>query len=112
MSTALERLAATIASRRNDDAGTSYTRSLLDGGPARCAKKFGEEAVETVIAALGEDDAHLTSEAADTLYHLLVLLASRDIALNDVMAELDRRAGVSGHAEKAARGQTTSGPAS
>ncbi|MEO0619459.1 MAG: phosphoribosyl-ATP diphosphatase, partial [Pseudomonadota bacterium] len=101
MSDALDRLAATIAARRDDDAGASYTRTLLDGGPQRCAKKFGEEAVETVIAALDEDAAHLTSEAADVLYHLLVLLASRDVPLADVMAELDRRAGVSGHAEKA-----------
>lgn len=81
----------------------SYTAKLLDGGPARIARKFGEEAVETVIAAISEDDKALTGEAADVLYHLLVLLKARGIPLADVMAELDRRTGQSGLAEKASR---------
>jgi phosphoribosyl-ATP pyrophosphohydrolase len=101
--TALQRLATTIRARRGEPASTSYTRELLDAGPARCAKKLGEEATETVIAALGQDTRALTREAADLLYHLLVLLESRNVALGDVLAELDRRMGTSGHAEKAAR---------
>jgi phosphoribosyl-ATP pyrophosphohydrolase len=101
--TALQRLAATIHTRRGEPASKSYTRELLDAGPAQCAKKLGEEAIETVIAALGVDAPALTREAADLLYHLLVLLESRNVALSDVLAELDRRMGTSGHAEKAAR---------
>ncbi|MEL6288357.1 MAG: phosphoribosyl-ATP diphosphatase [Pseudomonadota bacterium] len=101
---ALERLAATIRARRNADGDMSYTRQLLDAGVARCARKFGEEAVELVVAAVAEDKAALTGEAADTFYHLLVLLEAREISLEEVFAELDRRAGTSGVAEKAARG--------
>jgi phosphoribosyl-ATP pyrophosphohydrolase len=101
--TILERLAATIHRRRSESAGKSYTRQLLDGGPARCAKKFGEEAVETVIAATGQDAGALTNEAADVLYHLLVRLESRDIALGDVLAVLEKRQGMSGLEEKASR---------
>ena len=104
----LERLAETIKSRRGDSGAKSYTRQLLDGGAERCAKKFGEEAVETVIAGIGTDAKALTSEAADTLYHLLVLLEVRGVALADVLSELDKRMGVSGLDEKAAR---TKGPA-
>ena len=103
----LERLAATIKSRRDASGAKSYTRELLDGGPERCAKKFGEEAVETVIAGVGTDDKALKSEAADTLYHLLVLLEVRGVAFADVLNELDKRMGVSGLDEKAAR---TKGP--
>jgi phosphoribosyl-ATP pyrophosphohydrolase len=99
----LQRLAAVIRSRRGDDAATSYTRQLLDAGPERCARKLGEEATETVIAALGTDARALTSEAADLLYHLLVLLECRQVAWNDVLAELETRMGTSGLAEKAAR---------
>jgi len=102
--TILERLAATIHQRRSESAGKSYTRQLLEGGPAKCAKKFGEEAVETVIAATGQDAEALTNEAADVLYHLLVLLESRDIALGDVLAVLEKRQGMSGLEEKASRG--------
>lgn len=102
--TILERLAATIHQRRAETAGKSYTRQLLDGGPVKCAKKFGEEAVETVIAATGQDAGALTNEAADVLYHLLVLLESRDIALGDVLAVLEKRQGMSGLEEKASRG--------
>ncbi len=99
----LQRLAATIRSRRSDEAGKSYTRQLLDAGPQRCAQKVGEEAVETVIAALGNDKGALTREAADLVYHLLVLLESREVPFADVLTELDRRIGTSGLAEKAAR---------
>ena len=97
------RLAATIRQRRAGTADTSYTRQLLDAGTKRCAKKLGEEAVETVIAALAEDDAAMQNEAADLIYHLLVLLESRNLDVADVMAVLERRMGTSGHAEKAAR---------
>ena len=100
---ALERLAATVAARRGADPDGSYTASLLAKGPEKCAEKFGEEAVEAVIEAVRGDRARLTAEAADVLYHLLVMLATRDVALDDVLAELARREGTSGHAEKAAR---------
>ena len=100
---ALERLAATVAARRGTDPDGSYTASLLAKGPEKCAEKFGEEAVEAVIEAVRGDRARLTAEAADVLYHLLVMLATRDVALDDVLAELARREGTSGHAEKAAR---------
>lgn len=99
----LKALAATIRARRSETGDTSYTRQLLEGGPKRCAKKLGEEATETVIAALAEDDAALTGEAADLLYHLLVLLESRHIDVADVLSVLAARMGTSGHAEKAAR---------
>jgi phosphoribosyl-ATP pyrophosphohydrolase len=99
----LLQLAATIKSRREAASDGSYTRQLLDAGPARCAKKLGEEAVETVIAGVGESEDALKSEAADLLYHLLVLLESRGIAIEDVLAVLEGRAGVSGLKEKADR---------
>lgn len=100
----LTRLSTTIRERRNDQSATmSYTRQLLDRGPEHCAKKLGEEAVETVIAAIAQSDAALKAEAADLLYHLLVLLESRGVAFTDVLSELDRRMGQSGLAEKAAR---------
>jgi phosphoribosyl-ATP pyrophosphohydrolase len=99
----LQRLASLIHARRSDSASTSYTRELLDGGPERCAKKLGEEATETVIAALGEDRRALTREAADLIYHLLVLLESKHVSLGEVLAELKARMGTSGHAEKASR---------
>lgn len=100
----LGRLEATIRARRHATADKSYTRQLLDGGPARCAKKFGEEAVELVIAAVHQDDAALKAEAADVLYHLLVLLESRGMALPEVLAVLDARTLTSGVEEKASRG--------
>jgi phosphoribosyl-ATP pyrophosphohydrolase len=103
-SNTLERLEATIRSRRDAASDRSYTRQLLDAGPARCARKLGEEAVETVIAAVHQDDDALKAEAADLLYHLLVLLESRNIGFADVLAILDRRAGTSGVDEKASRG--------
>jgi phosphoribosyl-ATP pyrophosphohydrolase len=101
--TVLPRLAAIIAARRQESAGKSYTKELLDGGAEKCARKLGEEAVETVIAALGSDTGALKREAADLLYHLLVLLEVRRVPLNDVLAELEGRIGTSGLAEKAAR---------
>ena len=99
----LDRLEATIASRRAGDAGSSYVASLVAKGRAKIAQKVGEEAVETVIAAVADDRAALTSEAADLLFHLLVLLGDAGITLDDVRAELARREGVSGLDEKAAR---------
>jgi phosphoribosyl-ATP pyrophosphohydrolase len=99
----LARLEATIASRRGADAGTSYVASLFAKGRPRIARKFGEEAVETIVAALAEDKAELIGEAADTLFHLMVLLADAGVPLGDVLAELDRREGVSGIVEKAGR---------
>jgi phosphoribosyl-ATP pyrophosphohydrolase len=99
----LARLAATIAARRAAAASASYTKSLLDKGVAACAKKLGEEATETVIAALSESDERLRSEAADLLYHLLVLLEVRELPFASVLDELDRRTSQSGHAEKASR---------
>jgi phosphoribosyl-ATP pyrophosphohydrolase len=103
MTDVLHELAARIRARRSESAASSYTRELLDGGPERCARKLGEEAIETVIAGLGSDRAALTREAADLVYHLLVLLESRNVGLDDVLAELQGRAGSSGLAEKAAR---------
>jgi phosphoribosyl-ATP pyrophosphohydrolase len=99
----LLQLAASIRAKRTAAPDSSYSRQLLDGGPARCAKKLGEEAVETVIAGIGESDEALKSEAADLLYHLLVLLESRGVELADVLAVLEQRQGVSGLKEKADR---------
>ncbi len=103
MTNALTRLAATIAARKGADPESSWTAKLLAKGPEKCAEKFGEEAVEAIIEAVKGDKAKLTTEAADVLYHLLVMLAARDVTLQDVLAELDKRAGTSGLAEKAAR---------
>jgi phosphoribosyl-ATP pyrophosphohydrolase len=105
----LLKLAATIAARRGDSGEKSYTRQLLDAGPERCAKKLGEEAVETVIAGVSQDDKALTAEAADLLYHLLVLLEARSVALSAVMQVLEGRMGTSGIAEKASRPSSQSG---
>lgn len=101
--TALDRLAATIAARKEADPESSWTANLLAMGPEKCAEKFGEEAVEAIIEAVKGDRARLTAEAADVLYHLLVMLAAREVTLADVLAELERREGMSGLAEKAAR---------
>ena len=103
MADTLARLEQTIAARRGTDPAASYTASLQAKGTPRIAQKLGEEAVETVIAALSGDAAALTVEAADLLFHLLVLLDDRRVPLAAVLAELDRRIGTSGHAEKAAR---------
>jgi phosphoribosyl-ATP pyrophosphohydrolase len=100
---ALDRLAATVALRRGADPETSWTAKLLSQGPERCARKFGEEAVEAIVEAVKGDRAALTAEAADVLYHLLVMLAARDVTLAEVLTELERREGTSGVAEKASR---------
>ncbi len=102
---ALSALAQTVEARRGADTAGSYTASLLAGGVGRCAKKFGEEAVETCIAAAQGDAAGLAAESADMLYHWLVLLAAAEVTPDSVAAELERRAGVSGLDEKAARGR-------
>ncbi len=99
----LSRLAALISSRRQALVDASYTRQLLDAGPAKCARKLGEEAIETVIAGIGQDAADLRAEAADLLYHLLVLLEARNVPLADVMATLESRMSQSGLVEKASR---------
>jgi phosphoribosyl-ATP pyrophosphohydrolase len=101
--TTLSRLAATIDARKGADPDSSWTAKLLAKGPEKCAEKFGEEAVEAIIEAVKGDRTRLTSEAADVLYHLLVMLAARDVTLADVLAELERREGTSGIAEKASR---------
>ena len=103
MSDVLTRLARTIAERKGADPETSWTAKLLAKGPEKAAEKFGEEAIEAVIEAVRGDRARLTAEAADVLFHLLVMLASRDVSLEDVLAELERREGLSGIDEKAAR---------
>lgn len=103
MTNALTRLAATIATRKGADPESSWTAKLLAQGPEKCAEKFGEEAVEAIIEAVKGDKAKLTAEAADVLYHLLVMLAARDVTLDQVLAELERREGQSGIAEKAGR---------
>ncbi|WP_171096807.1 phosphoribosyl-ATP diphosphatase [Ruegeria sp. HKCCD7255] len=99
----LQDLAATIEARKSADPDSSWTAKLLAKGPEKCAEKFGEEAVEAIIEAVKGDKPRLTAEAADVLYHLLVMLAARDVALEDVLTELARRQGTSGIAEKAAR---------
>lgn len=101
--TPLQTLAATIEARRGADPDASWTAKLLAKGPEKCAEKFGEEAVEAIIEAVKGDRARLTAEAADVLYHLLVMLAARGVTLAEVEAELARRQGVSGLAEKAGR---------
>lgn len=99
----LARLEQTIAERRKASPDSSYVASLTARGLPVIARKLGEEATETVVAALTGDDKELVGEAADVLFHLLVLLAEKGIPLADVMAELERREGTSGLAEKAAR---------
>ena len=99
----LSDLAAIIAERAGASAESSYTKSLLEGGAARVAKKMGEEAIEAVIAAIEGERQALVNESADLLYHLLVVLHARGIALGEVLAELERRTGRSGHEEKASR---------
>ena len=101
--TVLNDLETTIAARKGADPDSSWTAKLLSKGPEKCAEKFGEEAIEAIIEAVKGDREKLTSEAADVLYHLLVMLAARDVALEDVFSELARRQGQSGIAEKAAR---------
>lgn len=101
--TPIQRLAATIEARRGADPDSSWTAKLLAKGPEKCAEKFGEEAVEAIIEAVKGDRDRLASEAADVIFHLLVMLAARGVSLADVEAELARREGRSGLNEKAAR---------
>jgi phosphoribosyl-ATP pyrophosphohydrolase len=103
MAFSLSDLEAIVAARGGADPGQSWTAKLLSAGPSKVAKKFGEEAVEAVIAAVEGDRDALVAESADVLFHLLVLLKARGIAVGDVMAELERRTAQSGIAEKAAR---------
>ncbi len=102
----LHDLAATIDARKSADPDSSWTAKLLAKGPEKCAEKFGEEAVEAIVEAVKGDQDKLTAEAADVLYHLLVMLASRDVSLDSVLNELAARQGMSGIDEKAARPQT------
>jgi len=99
----LNYLFETIQSRKTADPSSSWTAKLLSKGPEKCAEKFGEEAIEAIIEAVKGDKAGLTSEAADVIYHLMVMLAARDVTLEDVVAELARRQAKSGIAEKASR---------
>jgi phosphoribosyl-ATP pyrophosphohydrolase len=103
MSDALDHLFATIAARKGSDPSQSYTAKLLAGGVEKCARKFGEEATETVIAAIQKDKGELAKESADVLYHLLVLWAASGITPDDVYAVLKSREGMSGLDEKASR---------
>ncbi len=108
MSNVLTRLEATILARKAaGDTSDSHTARLLAKGPEKCAEKFGEEAIEAIIEAVKGDNTKLTTEAADTLYHLLVMLAARDVPLADVLSVLESREGRSGIAEKAARPKDT-----
>jgi phosphoribosyl-ATP pyrophosphohydrolase len=106
LAAALSRLQATIAARRGDSPKASYTAKLLSDGPARVSKKFGEEAIETVIAAVEGDADALAAESADLLYHWLVLLAAAGVSTDSVAAKLEAREGRSGLDEKAARPTT------
>ena len=99
----LDELAETIAQRAGANSQVSYTRSLLDKGAAYCARKFGEEAIELTIAAAAEDENAVRAEAADVLYHLLVLLRARGVPFASVISELESRTRQSGHKEKASR---------
>jgi phosphoribosyl-ATP pyrophosphohydrolase len=99
----LQRLESTIAQRRSASPEESYVAKLLGRGVPAIARKLGEESTETVVAALSGTREELIGEAADVLFHLMVLLAAKDVPLGEVLAELDRREGTSGLAEKAAR---------
>jgi len=103
MSDILIQLAKTIEARKGADPESSWTAKLLSKGPEKTAEKFGEEAVEAIIEAVKGDKAALTREAADVIYHLMVMLAARDVALSDVLTELERRTSQSGISEKANR---------
>jgi phosphoribosyl-ATP pyrophosphohydrolase len=99
----LDRLAADIATKANASPDVSYTAKLISKGVAKCAKKFGEEAVELALASVANNKQDTAAEAADVLYHFFVLLQAAGIAAEDVMAELKRREGTGGLVEKAAR---------
>ena len=101
--TVLDRLGAVIAARKTADPDSSWTAQLLSRGPEACAQKFGEEAVEAIVEAVRGDRDALASEGADVLYHFLVMLAARDLTLEDVLTELEQRETRSGIEEKASR---------
>lgn len=103
MTDSFDRLHAAVVARRLGDPATSYVARLTARGRAKLAQKLGEEAVETVIAAMQDDPAALVAETADLVFHLSVLLADAGLSFDDIRAELDRREGVSGLAEKASR---------
>ncbi len=103
MSEVLTRLNATIAARAGADPSSSHTAKLLAKGVGKCAEKFGEEAVEAIVAAVTGDRANLVYEAGDVVYHFMVMLRAGGVDWAEVLAELERREGVSGIAEKAAR---------
>lgn len=103
MTHTLDRLAATIEARKGADPESSWTAKLFAKGPEKAAEKFGEEAVEAIIEAVRGDRDRLAEEAADVLYHFLVMLAARDVSLSDVLSRLDAREGRSGLEEKASR---------
>lgn len=103
MAFSIEELNRRVAERAKASPDESYTAGLVRDGVDRCARKFGEEAVETIVAAVSRDRDGLAGEAADVFYHLLVLLRAAEVPLDDVLAELDRRTGQSGLAEKASR---------
>ncbi|WP_185984162.1 phosphoribosyl-ATP diphosphatase [Aureimonas mangrovi] len=105
----LSDLEAIVARRAAETDGSSYTARLVAGGPERAAKKLGEEATEAIIAAVAQDEKALRDEAADLLYHLLVVLKLRGVPLAEVMAELERRTAQTGLEEKAARGAPGAG---
>jgi phosphoribosyl-ATP pyrophosphohydrolase len=99
----LGKLADTVAARRGDSPEQSYTAKLISQGIEKCAKKFGEEAVELALASMTPDKQHITSEAADVLYHLVVLLEAANVPIAHVMNELEKRQSMGGLAEKAQR---------
>ncbi len=99
----LHDIEATILSRKGADPDSSWTAKLLAKGPEKCAEKFGEEAIEAIIEAVKDNKTGLAAEGADVLYHFLVMLAARGVALDDVLTVLAERQGLSGIAEKAAR---------
>lgn len=99
----LDDLYTTIEARKTADPASSWTAKLLAAGPEKCAEKFGEEAIEAIVEAVRGDREKLTAEAADVLYHLLVMLAARDVPLSDVLSELARRTQMSGIEEKSSR---------
>ncbi len=103
MAEILTALETVIRKRRHGDPNNSYVATLTCGGREKMAQKVGEEAVETIIAAIGGNQEHIVGEAADLIFHLLVLLADCDLTLDDVLGELARREGISGHVEKAGR---------
>jgi phosphoribosyl-ATP pyrophosphohydrolase len=103
MTFSLEELNQRVADRATASPDESYTARLLRDGVDRCARKFGEEAVELIVSAVSRDKQGLASEAADVIYHLLVLLKAGDVTLAEVMSELERRTGQSGLQEKASR---------